>query len=150
MRNMAFALFERETIRTTEAKAKELRRFVDQIITLGKSGTLHDRRRAFALMGNITGKNADGTRNDILKKVFTDLSKRLSKHKGGYTRMIKVGTRPGDAAPMVLLQLVEVAEKAAEGDGDSKKASSKGKSTKTRKKKAGESPEAQTAAAANE
>ncbi|MDB5036905.1 MAG: ribosomal protein [Bacteriovoracaceae bacterium] len=105
MRNLAFSIFQHERIRTTLAKAKEVRPFIDQIITLGKGGTLHDRRRAFALLGNITGVDTGGKKLDIVGKVFNDLSKKLTS-KGGYTRIIKLAPRPGDAAPMALLELV--------------------------------------------
>jgi large subunit ribosomal protein L17 len=105
MRNLAFALFQNERIKTTDKKAKEVRRFIDKIITLGKKGGLHNRRNAFALMGNITGQ-IKGKRIDILKKVFDDIAKR-SDRSGGYTRIIPLGNRPGDAAPIVYLELVD-------------------------------------------
>ncbi len=106
MRNMALSLFMHERIRTTVTKAKEVRRFIDKIIGLGKSGTAHDRRRAFALMGNKLD-NSTGRRVDVLEKVFGDLAKRYSSRRGGYTRIIKAGVRPGDASPMAWLELVD-------------------------------------------
>jgi large subunit ribosomal protein L17 len=90
------ALFEHEQIRTTEAKAKEARGFAEQIITLGKRGDLHARRQAIAFLGH--------TRT--VDKVFHDIAPRYAERAGGYTRIIKVGMRKGDAAPLVQLELV--------------------------------------------
>lgn len=110
MRNLAFSLFQFERVRTTLAKAKEARRFVEQIITLAKSGTLADRRRAFALMGNKVGTQS-GLKTtlpkDILDKVFKELGPRYASRAGGYTRIIRLGARPGDSAPMAYLELVD-------------------------------------------
>ncbi len=105
MRNLAYSLFEHERIRTTLAKAKEVRPLVDKIITLGKSGSLHDRRRAFALLGSKTEVVVEGKKLDLIEKVFKDLSKKLLS-KGGYTRIIRLSRRPGDAAEMAILELV--------------------------------------------
>jgi len=107
MRNLAFSLFEKEKIETTEAKAKEVRGFVDQLVTLAKEGSLHSQRRARALLGNkIIG--ARDKKIDIVGKLFKELAERLKEHKGGYTRITKIGFRPGDAAPKVVLELVKV------------------------------------------
>ena len=107
MRNLAFSLFEKEKIETTEAKAKEVRGFVDQLVTLAKEGSLHSQRRVRALLGNkVIGSRTNKT--DIVGKLFKDLADRLKDHKGGYTRITKTGYRPGDAAPKVLLELVKV------------------------------------------
>lgn len=120
MRNLALGLFENERIVTTLAKAKEVRRFVDSIITLAKAGGMHDRRRAFALMGNKTITTSEGTR-DPLQKVFTEFSKRYESRPGGYTRIIKLGYRPGDAAPKAILELVDAKPlKVVEGDKEEK------------------------------
>jgi large subunit ribosomal protein L17 len=105
LRNLAFSLFQYERVRTTLAKAKEVRPFVDQLITLGKSGTLHDRRRAFSLLGNKVSAQPGGKRLDIVGKIFKDLAAKLPS-KGGYTRIVKLQPRPGDAAPMAYLELV--------------------------------------------
>lgn len=122
MRNLAWALFDHERITTTLAKAKEVRRFVDSIIGLAKAGTLHDRRRAFALMGNKTVLNSEtGERTDPLTKVFSEFGKRYANRPGGYTRIIQMGTRPGDAAPKVILELVDANLKAVEGGSDEEK-----------------------------
>ena len=90
------ALFEHERIQTTEAKAKEVRGFAEQIITLGKRGDLHARRQALAFLGL--------TRS--VDKVFHTLAPRYTERPGGYTRIVKVGMRKGDAAPLVQLELV--------------------------------------------
>ncbi len=92
LRNMAASLVKYEMIQTTDAKAKELRRLSDKLITLGKRGTLHARRQAFAILGN----------RELVKKVFDDLAQRdeISSREGGYTRIIKVGNRGSDNAPV--------------------------------------------------
>ena len=90
-------LFEHERIQTTEAKAKEIRSLAEQMITLGKRGDLHARRQALAFLGH--------TRT--VDKVFHDVAPRYTERAGGYTRIIKVGMRKGDAAPLVQLELVE-------------------------------------------
>lgn len=96
-RNLVTSLLEHERIETTEAKAKEVRGFVERMITLGKAGTLHDRRRAL----NFIREKA------IVSKLFDDVAGRFSSHQGGYTRIIPTRRRPGDAAEMVALELVE-------------------------------------------
>jgi large subunit ribosomal protein L17 len=99
MRNLTAALLRYETIRTTVPKAKELRRVVEPIITLGKSDSLAARRRAFAKL-----------RDDALvDKLFTDIGPRFAARSGGYTRILKMESRPGDSAPMALMQLVDKA-----------------------------------------
>ena len=106
-RNLVTALLEREVVRTTDAKAKELRRWGDRMITLGKQGTLHARRRAATLI----------RRRSVVKKLFDEIAPRFDGRAGGYTRVVKLGRRPGAAAPLSLVELVERAaaktEKAA-------------------------------------
>jgi len=97
MRNMAAALLRHETIRTTLPKAKELRRVVEPLITLGKSDTLAGRRRAFSQLRD----------RNIVTKLFEDIGPRFRSRAGGYTRILRMEPRPGDAAPMALMQLVE-------------------------------------------
>ena len=97
MRNMATALLRHETIRTTLPKAKELRRVVEPLITLGKNDSLAGRRRAFALLRD----------DEIVRKLFEDLGPRFKARAGGYTRILKMESRPGDSAPMALMQLVD-------------------------------------------
>lgn len=92
LRNMAASLVQYELIQTTDAKAKELRRLSDKLITLGKRGTLHARRQAFAILGS----------RDLVKKVFDDLAQRdeITSREGGYTRILKIGNRGSDNAPI--------------------------------------------------
>lgn len=131
MRNLALGLFLNERITTTLAKAKEVRGFIDQIITLAKSGTLHDRRRAFSLLGNKKVWSTEAEKSiDPLQKVFTEFSKRYEKRPGGYTRIIKLGYRPGDGAPRAILELVDAADKST----TKAKPSTAAKATKTPKK----------------
>jgi large subunit ribosomal protein L17 len=99
MRNLATALLRYETIRTTVPKAKELRRVVEPIITLGKSDSSAARRRAFSQLRD----------EALVEKLFTDLGPRFKARAGGYTRILKMEARPGDSAPMALMQLVDKA-----------------------------------------
>jgi large subunit ribosomal protein L17 len=96
-RNLVTTLLEREAVRTTDAKAKELRRWADRVITLGKAGTLHARRRAAALL----------RRRSVVRKLFDEIAPRNAARQGGYTRVVKLGPRRGDAAPLSLVELVE-------------------------------------------
>lgn len=95
MRNLVKALLQREQIRTTDAKAKELRRWADRIVTLGKKGSLHARRLAFAYLGS----------RKLVKYLFDDVAPRFHERAGGYTRVLKIGPRHGDAAPLSLVEL---------------------------------------------
>jgi large subunit ribosomal protein L17 len=99
LRNMAASLLRHETIRTTVPKAKELRRVVEPLITLGKADSQANRRRAFARLRD----------EDVVTKLFEDLGPRFKARAGGYTRILKMDPRPGDAAPMALMQLVDKA-----------------------------------------
>lgn len=95
-RNMVTSLFKHDRIRTTDAKAKELRRWADQLVTLAKRGDLHARRQAMAIIRE----------KDVVHKLFTEAPKRFAEVSGGYTRVVKIGMRPGDAAPISLVELV--------------------------------------------
>ena len=95
--NMAAALIKHEQIKTTLPKAKDLRPIVEKLISLGKRGRLHDRRRAFAMLRD------DAT----TAKLFDTLADRYADRNGGYTRVIKAGYRYGDTAPMAVIELVE-------------------------------------------
>ncbi|HEY8153271.1 MAG TPA: 50S ribosomal protein L17 [Myxococcota bacterium] len=97
MRNMVTSLLEHERIETTDAKAKELRRVADRMITLGKRGTLHARRRALRTIRS----------RDIAAKLFDSLALRYRDRAGGYTRILKLGHRAGDAAPISIIELVD-------------------------------------------
>jgi large subunit ribosomal protein L17 len=97
LRNMAASLLRHETIRTTLPKAKELRRVVEPLITLAKSDTEPHRRLAFARLRD----------SEVVSKLFADLGVRFKARAGGYTRILHLMPRPGDAAPMALMQLVD-------------------------------------------
>ena len=109
-RNLVGALIQRERISTTLAKAKELRGKVEKTITLGKRGTLHARRQAFKLV----------PAKDAVQKVFGPLAERYANRPGGYTRIIRIGHRKGDDAPMAFIELVD-------REGDEAKPAVKGK-----------------------
>ena len=102
-RNMVTSLLEHEQIRTTDAKAKELRGVAERMITLGKRGTLHARRQALRTIRS----------KEVTSKVFDELADRYRERPGGYTRVIKLGQRAGDAAPMAIIELVDRDEQAA-------------------------------------
>lgn len=95
-RNMLVSLLQHERIRTTLAKGKEFRGWVDRMITLGKRGTLHARRQAFALLRS----------HEMVKKLFDEIAPTLKDREGGYTRIYKMGWRQGDGAPLSLVELV--------------------------------------------
>jgi large subunit ribosomal protein L17 len=95
-RNMVTSLLKHERIRTTDAKAKELRRWADHMVTLAKRGDLHARRQAMAI---VREKN-------VVHKLFEEAQDKFGKRKGGYTRVIKLGRRPGDAAKLSMIELV--------------------------------------------
>jgi len=95
-RNMLVSLLRYERIKTTLAKGKELRGWADRMISLGKRGTLHARRRAFALLRD----------KGIVKKLFDEIAPKFKDREGGYTRVYKLGWRQGDAAPLSLVELV--------------------------------------------
>ena len=98
-RNMLVSLLDHERLRTTLAKAKELRMWADKIITLGKRNDLHARRQAFAVLRS----------EDIVKKLFGEIAPRFKDRQGGYTRIYRIGWRHGDAAPLSLIELVTAA-----------------------------------------
>ncbi len=95
--NLACSLIEHGRIKTTEAKAKEVRPIVEQMITLGKRGDLHAHRQAVAYLRS----------KSVAHKLFSDVAPRFAERPGGYTRVVKLGPRPGDAAPMAYLELVD-------------------------------------------
>lgn len=111
MRNMVTSLFKYERITTTDAKAREVRRRAEKLITRGKVDSVHNRRQVARYI-------SDGF---VLNKLFTDIGKRMKERNGGYTRILKLGYRQGDAAEMVILELVDYVLK----DEDSGKGSKK-------------------------
>ena len=134
LRNMAASLLRHEAIRTTVPKAKELRRFVEPLITLGKTDSQANRRRAFARLRDA----------EVVDKLFGDLGPRFKARPGGYTRILHMANRAGDNADMALMALVDRATpaEAAAADAGEKK-------PKARKKKAAE-PAAEAGAEATE
>ena len=96
LRNMATSLFRHERIRTTTAKAKELRPYAERLVTLARRGDLHARRLAARRIAD----------REVLGKLFDDIGPRYAERPGGYTRILKLGPRKGDAADMALIELV--------------------------------------------
>ena len=116
LRNMVTSLLEFEKIETTDAKAKELRRVADKMVTWGKRGDLHARRQA---LGVINDKK-------VVQKLFNDIAPRFKERGGGYTRIVKSGRRKGDNAPLSIIELVP--QKEAKPKSRGAKESLKGKS----------------------
>ena len=100
-RNMVTSLLKHDQIHTTDVKAKELRRWVDKVITLAKRGDLHARRQALAIVRE----------KDVVHKLFDEVQNRFGQINGGYSRIVKIGRRPGDAAPMSLIELISAEQK---------------------------------------
>jgi large subunit ribosomal protein L17 len=125
LRNMTVSLLRHEEITTTVPKAKELRRVVEPMITLGKKPSLANRRLAFNRLRD----------RDIVAKLFDDLGPRYSKRNGGYLRILKTGFRKGDNAPLALVTLMDRAEEGAQPEqGGDKKSSKKSEKPKAEKK----------------
>ena len=104
LRDLATDLIINERIETTEANAKELRSVVEKMITLGKRGDLHARRQAAAFIRNEVAN--EETRSRCNSKIIRDIAPRYEERQGGYTRILKIGPRRGDGAPMVIIELV--------------------------------------------
>src|SRR5579872_4369768 len=132
LRNMSVSLLRHETIRTTLPKAKELRRVVEPLITLGKKDGDANRRLAFARLRDA----------EVVEKLFADLGPRFKARPGGYTRILRMTPRPGDSAPMALMQLVEGPAAAAHEEQPPTK-----KKTRRRAKKAAGDASAEAQAA---
>lgn len=119
LRNMATSLLRHDRITTTDAKAKELRGWADWLITLGKDGSLHARRRALAFVQD----------KAVVARLFAELGPRFRDRSGGYTRVVKVGRRRGDAAPLSIIELLpagtETGAAAGEEPGDDEAAGGK-------------------------
>ncbi len=129
LRNLTVSLIQHGRIRTTLAKAKELRPFAERLVTLGKKDSLHARRRALAIIPHKT----------VVAKLFKDISPRFSERPGGYTRILKLEPRQGDGAPMAFIEFVDYQFDG--GRGGSRKADEK----KPRKKKVEETKAAKQA-----
>ncbi len=104
LRNLAASLIKHERVRTTEAKAKELRPFVEKLVTLGKRDSLHARRQALSILPH----------KDVVRRLFGEISPRFSERPGGYTRILKLGPRSGDGAPMAFIEFVDFVFKGAD------------------------------------
>jgi large subunit ribosomal protein L17 len=107
LRNLAASLISHGRIRTTEAKAKELRPFVEKLVTLGKRDSLHARRHALSIL----------PRREVVTKLFSDVSPRFSERPGGYTRILKLVHRQGDGASMAFIEFVDYKFEGAAGGG---------------------------------
>jgi large subunit ribosomal protein L17 len=125
LRNMAASLLRHETIRTTLPKAKELRRVVEPLITLAKDDTEAHRRVAFARLRD----------QEVVSKLFDDLGTRFKARPGGYTRILHMLPRPGDSAPMALMQLVDKPATDVKSEGDDSGAKKVSKAKRAPKKK---------------
>jgi len=123
-KNLTVSVLRYEKVRTTEAKAKEVRGQVERVITLAKRENLHARRQVLSLVPD----------REVVSRIFDTIAARFSDRPGGYTRLIKTGVRHGDAAPMVLLELVDRPEAPTDGD---KKGEKKEKAPKAEKGQAG-------------
>ncbi len=125
-RNLAASLLEHESIKTTNPKALELRKVADRLISLAKDNTPHAIRLAFAYLRN----------KEVVKKLFADIGARYAEINGGYTRVLKIGQRKGDAAPMAIIELTQKKEK--EGEKAEKKEQKAKAKAKKEKKEQGE------------
>ena len=138
--NLANALFDHESIKTTNPKAMELKKVADRLITLAKKKDLHSLRLAFAILRD----------KKIVRKLFSDIGDRYAAINGGYTRVVKIGLRKGDAAPMAIIELTQKKEPEKEPEkGKAKpKKEAKAKPAKEAKEKKEKAPAKKKAAAA--
>jgi large subunit ribosomal protein L17 len=138
LRNMSVSLLRHETIRTTLPKAKELRRVVEPLITLAKTDSEASRRVAFSRLRDA----------EVVTKLFDDLGPRFKARPGGYTRILHLMPRPGDSAPMALMQLVDGPATAAVGEPPAEEGGAKKKKAKAKAKAKSAAPKKKKAAAA--
>ena len=128
LRNMVTSLLAHEKTQTTVAKAKEVRRLTDRVIVLAKRGDLHARRQALAILTN----------KEVVKKLFSEIGPRFQNRAGGFTRIVRIGRRLGDAAPLSMIMLTEppaTAEKRKTGKAPSKRAKTPQAKAKEKEKK---------------
>lgn len=134
-RNMVTSLFKYDKIKTTDVKAKELRRWADHLITLAKRGDLHARRQVLAIVRE----------KEVVYKLFDEVQERYGKISGGYTRIVKIGRRSGDAAPISMIELVALEKgkkkKAKKSVKKQEKIKDKSVSSKAKAEKSEEKPE---------
>jgi len=155
--NLATALFEHGKITTTEAKAKRLRPLAERLITKAKRGDLHGRRLVMRVINDRTTKRMSSPADRAMHNLFTEIAPRYANRNGGYTRIIKIGSRKGDNAPMAVIELVEEltvtppARKSAGRKSAAKKApadqAGKAPAKRSRSRKAAESEAAESDAA---
>ena len=126
LRNLVTSLLEHEKVKTTDAKAKELRPLAEKLIGLGKRGDLHARRQALSVV----------RKRDLVRKLFDTLSPRYQSRTGGYVRIVKLGYRPGDGAPVSIVELI------GEGTEAAKKAKGKKRREKPKRAERTKLPEA--------
>ena len=124
LRNMVTSFFGNERIETTDAKAKELQKLAEKMITLGRQGSLHARRNALAVIKD----------RKIVKKLFEDIAPRFQNRQGGYTRIFKAGHRPGDGALLSVIELTTKASSIDKGKTKTKEKASTSKSVSKKKK----------------
>jgi large subunit ribosomal protein L17 len=124
--NQVCSLIEHQRIKTTLAKAKAVRPLAERMVTLGKNGSIHARRTALAVLRQ---KNA-------VKKLFDDIAPRSTERNGGYTRIVKLGQRKSDSAPMAFIEWVDMAEVVAEKPAEEKKTKKKAAEPKPRETEA--------------
>jgi len=136
MRNMSVALLRYETIRTTLPKAKELRRVVEPLITLGKSDSEANRRLAFSRLRD----------QAVVEKLFTELGPHFKARPGGYTRILHMLPRPGDSAPMALMQLVDRSDMSRTANSPEPEEKAKKKTKRAKRAKKTAAPKAKAAA----
>ncbi len=137
-RNMVTSLIEAGRLTTTLTKAKELRSLADKMVTLAKTGTLHARRQAAQVVRT----------NEAVKKLFAEIGPSFKDRKGGYTRVLKLGNRHGDGAPMAIIEYLGFEKAIAKGDPDGKAASTKKPAKKKVTSEATDKPKAEKKKAA--
>ena len=135
--NLATALFEHGRITTTEARARRLRPVAERLITISKKGDLHARRRVLTVIRN----------KDVVHTLFAEIGPRYENREGGYTRIVKIGPRKGDNAPMAVIELVEVLDAARAAEGVARRAAKEAEMAKAAKDAAAAKEAAAVAAA---
>ena len=136
--NLATALFEHGRITTTEARARRLRPVAERLITISKKGDLHARRRVLTVIRN----------KDVVHTLFAEIGPRYENREGGYTRIVKIGPRKGDNAPMAVIELVEVLDAARAAEGVARRAAKEAEMVKAAKDAAAAKEAAAAAAVA--
>jgi large subunit ribosomal protein L17 len=136
--NLATALFEHGRITTTEARARRLRPVAERLITISKKGDLHARRRVLTVIRN----------KDVVHTLFAEIGPRYENREGGYTRIVKIGPRKGDNAPMAVIELVEALDAARAAEGVARRAAKEAEMAKAAKDAAAAKEAAAVAAAA--